>query len=208
MEKVKSFKERVRDVAVAVAPKFKSELVEYDYLVCSKAFELGYQIIKVEEDNFMHLVGVNSQLSASDFWSKCLDGTLVENDFEFKRKKQSEKSVKGSAREKITVLQNVPDMFKHELSAEEKFKKNRVECAFAASDEDFTLGFASSGRPKSLMKSNVLSDKAKDVDIVFRRHRHSEDLFELYFGDAELIAEYLPQIAEFIKFDAESDYPQ
>ena len=152
MEKVKSFKERVRDVAVAVAPKFKSELVEYDYLVCSKAFELGYQIIK--------------------------------------------------------VLYDVPEIFCKRLFAEENFRKNKVECNFATSDEEITLGFASSGRPKSLMNSNKLSDKAKDVDLIFRRPRHSDEEFVLYFGDAELIAEYLPQIVEFIKSDAESDYPQ
>ena len=204
MEKVKSFKERVRDVAVAVAPKFKSELVEYDYLVCSKAFELGYKVIRTDGNNFMHLVGISSELGATEFWNRCINGTLGEDDFELKREGRSEKEVRNTVRRKIKILDFVPDIFTQRLSVEENFCKNNVECAFATSDNSLTLGFASSGRPKSLMKSNELSDKAKDVDLIFRRPRHSDEEFVLYFGDAELIAEYLPQIAEFIRLDTGS----
>ena len=38
----------------------------------------------------------NTSLSPDDFYQKCLDGTLAEEDFDFIKKNQSEKSVKGS----------------------------------------------------------------------------------------------------------------
>lgn len=50
---------------------------------------------------------MHTTLSAEEFFDKCNDGTLDESGFDFVKPHKSEKSVKGSVREKITVL---PDM--------------------------------------------------------------------------------------------------
>lgn len=93
------------------------------------------------------------------------------------------------------------NLFTHKLLAEDHFKKNRVECAFTTSDNKCTLGFAVSGRPKSLLKGNKLDkSKVKDVDLIFRRPRSSEALFEeLVKGEQESIRKYEGIIEQFVK---------
>lgn len=72
--------------------------------------------------------------------------------------------------------------------------------AFATSDNKFTLGFASSGRPKSLLKGNELDkSKYKDVDLVFRKVRSSGQPYtDLYYGKREDIVKYQEQIKGFL----------
>lgn len=61
-------------------------------------------------------------------------------------------------------------LYKQKLTAQNNFKKNKVECAFATTDNVYTLGFAMSGRPKSLLKENKLDkSKSKNVDLIFRK---------------------------------------
>lgn len=149
----KSFKDHVTQVIVACANIYHDKYVKYDYLVCSDAFEDSMcQEIKAEKDNYLHLLGVNTNLSAADFFSKCLGGNLTEEDFDFVKMGQSEKSVKGSVRQKVKVLPGMLNMLDKALLAEKKFKKNRISCFFAAADAEFTIGFVETGRPKSLMR--------------------------------------------------------
>ena len=100
-----SFKERVAQVAIAQAKVYEQVFLKYEYLLCSEAFsENPYYIISAHADNFRHLVGVNTSFSAEEFFNKCLDGTLTENDFDFIKRGQSEKEVKGAVRDKIIAL--------------------------------------------------------------------------------------------------------
>ena len=172
-----------------------------------EAFENGYHIIKSDKGNYLHLIGIHTQLSAEQFFDKCVSEELEETDFDFRKPGKSEKSVKGSVREKITVLPEMMNLFTHKLLAEDDFKKNRVECAFTTSDNTCTLGFAVSGRPKSLLKGNKLEkSKVKDVDLIFRRPRSSEELFEeLLWGKRESIRKYEGVIEEFVKLGALSN---
>lgn len=151
-----SFKERVKNEAIANANLYQSNFIDYEYLVCSEAFNNGYYVIKSDRGNYLHLIGIHTTLSAEEFFDKCNDGTLDENDFDFVKPNKSEKSVKGSVREKIKVLPNMVRLFEYRLLAEDNFKKNKVECAFATSDNSCTLGFAVSGRPKSLLKASCI----------------------------------------------------
>lgn len=57
--------------------------------------------MSAEKDNFQHLTEVHSQISAQNFFDKCIDGSLSEDDFDFIEKGQDEKSVKGTVRRKI-----------------------------------------------------------------------------------------------------------
>ena len=57
------------------------------------------------------------------------------SDFDFIKSDQSEKSVKGSVRQKIKALPQMLEMFDKELFAEKNFKKNKVSCLFAAAEK-------------------------------------------------------------------------
>lgn len=89
------------------------------------------------------------------------------------------------------------------MIAEDNFKKNKVECAFATSDNSCTLGFAVSGRPKSLLKGNELeSRKAKPVDLIFRKRRSCVGTYdELIFGNKADVAKYKEKIMDYISKD-------
>lgn len=195
-----SFKERVKNEAIANAKLYEANFINFEYLICSEAFDNCYHIIKSDKGNYLHLIGIHTNLTAEDFFNKCYDGTLEEADFDFVKPNKSEKSVKGSVREKITVLPYMVRLFEQKLFAEDNFKKNKVECAFATSDNKCTLGFAVSGRPKSLLKGNKLeTNKVKEVDLIFRKHRSSELPYsELIYGNVADIVKYKEKIMDFI----------
>ena len=168
--------------------------------MCSEAFETSYHVIKCDKGNYLHLNGIHTELSAEAFFDKCIAGELLEEDFDFRKPGKSEKSVKGSVREKIAVLPAMMILFTQKLVAENNFKKNKVECAFATTDHVCTLGFSMSGCPKSLLKGNELNkSKSKDVDLIFRKQRSSNKLYEeLVWGNKEDIEKYQEKIQNLI----------
>lgn len=198
-----SFKERVKNEAIANARLYEENYINYQYLICSEAFEDGYHIIKSDKGNYLHLIGIHTELSADAFFDKCIRGELQEEDFDFIKPGKSEKSVKGSVREKIKVLPFMSELFHQELMAEDNFKKNKVECAFATTDNRFTLGFAVSGRPKTLLKGNELEkSKSRRVDLIFRKPRSSGSLYEeLVRGRKEDVKKYKIGIEKLIAPD-------
>lgn len=191
-----SFKERVRLTMINMAKLYKNKYVDYEYLICSGGFVKNhYYIIDAEEDNFQHLTGVHSLITPKDFFDKCCDGTLQENDFDFIKKGQNEKVVKGTVRRKINVLPDMMMLFDKALMVEEDFQKNNVVCSFAAADGSCTLGFSKSikARPKSLIKGNTLSNPSK-VDLILRK-KSGEKLFdEIILGDLDDLARYREKI--------------
>lgn len=195
-----SFKERVKKAAIANAGLYELNYVNVEYLVCSEAFRDRFRIIKSDKGNYLHLIGVHTDLTAEGFFNKCKDGILEETDFDFVKPKSNEKSVKGSVREKIVVLPEIMTLFEKKIFAEEHFKKNKVECTFATSDNKCTLGFAVSGRPKSLLKGNELDKyKKKEVDLVFRKPRGCKEAYsELIFGNMSDIEKYKDVISGLI----------
>lgn len=198
-----NFKERVKNEAIANAGLYEENFINYEYLICSEAFDNHYHIIKSDKGNYLHLIGIHTDLTAEDFFDKCHDRSLEEKDFDFIKPNKSEKSVKGSVREKITVLPYMVRLFEQKLFAEDNFKKNKVECAFATSDNRCTLGFAVSGRPKSLLKGNELElNKVNEVDLIFRKPRSSETPYsELIYGNISDIIKYKEKIIELISED-------
>lgn len=198
-----SFKERVKNEAIENAKLYESNFINFEYLICSEAFDNGYHIIKSDKGNYLHLIGIHTGLTPETFFDKCIAGELEETDFDFIKPDKSEKSVKGSVREKVKVLSDMVNLFCKRLLAEDNFKKNKVECAFATTDNKCTLGFAVSGRPKSLLKGNELEKgKLKEVDLIFRKPRSSAILYEdLLFGNKSDIARYKEKIQDFVSKD-------
>lgn len=189
------FKERVTQVAIEQAKIYEQVFLKYEYLLCSAAFsDKPYYIISAHADNFRHLVGVNTAFSADEFFARCLSGTLTENDFDFRKRGQSEKEVKGAVRDKIIALPEFLSMMGKPLLAEESFVKNRVHCAFATTDKSATIGFiaADKSKPMTLLRGDRLdSSKCAAVDLVLRRPFGDQKFDEVVFGDENMIAKYI-----------------
>lgn len=199
----KSFKERVRLEIIKAAKKYKEIYVDYEYLICSEAFaKRSYYIVDAKKDNFQHLTGVHSQISAQSFFDKCIDDSLSEDDFDFIKKGQDEKSVKGTVRPKIKALPDMMELFRDGLLAEEDFKKNRVICTFATADGNCTLGFVNSGkaRPKSLIKGNELKNP-KPIELILRKKAGTELFDEMVVGNEEFIRKYQDEVQKLISDD-------
>lgn len=61
------------------------------------------------------------------------------NDFNFVKRGQDEKAVKGSVRRRIQVLPSMMNLFHSELMVEENFQKTKEKCTFATTDKRCTL---------------------------------------------------------------------
>ena len=187
-----SFKERVKRELIKSSQKYTEIYVDYEYLICSDAFvKKAYYIVDAHEDNFQHLTGVHSNISPKDFFNKCYLGILTENDFDFIKKGQNEKSVKGTVRRKIQALSNMMKLFEDGLQAEENFKKNNVSCSFATADNSCTLGFSESEkvRPKSLIKGNELIS-SKQVELILRKKAGEKYFGEIVVGNEKALYKY------------------
>ena len=190
-----SFKTRVKETAISIAPDYYSYYVCRDYLLISDAFKNSpYYIVRAEKDNYLHLVGVSTKLSATAFFDKCLNGTLDESDFEIAAHGQDEKQSKGSIRRKIKSLPLITGLFTDSSLVEENFKKNTVLCTFASSDGSCTLGFIAtpSARPKTLLVGDELDHaKAKNLKIVISKARDEDKFSTVIAGtDKDLVSVY------------------
>lgn len=195
-----SFKERVRQEMIDMAKQYKEKYVDYEYLICSEGFvKKEYYIVNAEEDNFQHLTGVHSLIQPKDFFDKCCNGTLQECDFDFIKRGQDEKSVKGTVRRKIKVLPDMMTLFDNALLAEEDFQKNKVVCSFAAADGSCTLGFSESekARPKSLIKGNELKNGVP-VDLILRKKSGGELFDEIVLGDHNILDKFRGKIGDLL----------
>ena len=200
-----TFKQRVAQTAITYATVYESEYLKYEYLVCSEAFSSqDYYIIAACADNYRHLIGVNTAISADDFFAKCLSGTLTEDDFDFVKNGQSEAAVKGSVRRKINALPHFLSMLGSPLVAQEKFIKNRVSCTFATTDKCVTVGYVTVGksRPKTLLKGDELEEeKCRKVDLIFRRPTGEKLFNEIVCGNAGMITKYKAKIEPLLAED-------
>lgn len=197
------FKQRVCETAIACAQIYKTEFLDYNYLVCSKAFTLKpFYIINAHADNFQHLLGVHSLITAKEFFEKSYNGTLSVEDFDFIKPKQDEKVVKGFVRRKIKILFSALNIFHNKsIMVEENFIKNRISCSFATSDNICTLGFENHNYsvPKTLLKSNELDvQKAQPIDLILRKNKSDKLFSEIILGNEETISEYTDTIKDLI----------
>lgn len=193
-----SFKERVARVSIEQARIYKRVFVEREYLLCSTAFLCrAYYIISAKEDNFRHLIGINTNISAGDFFERCQSGDLTADDFDFIKRGRSEKEVKGSVRRKVNALPYFNEIFNSRLYAQESFSRNGVICSIAATDCDITVGFIDNGksRPKSLLKGNCLDpSKAKPVDLILCKQVNAPLFNEIVYGDKDALRMYYDKI--------------
>lgn len=201
----KPFKERVKETLIVESKQYKNNFVDYDYLICSKDLsQKDYYYIKAEEDNYLHLTGVNTSLSAQDFSDKCYSGELQENDFDF-IKNNGQEDVTSLVRKKIAVLPGLANLFGGILLIEESFKKNKIKCAIALADNSLTLGFVdllskdSKARPNTLMKKNELNkSKSGHVYLVLRKQSNKLKFSDIIVGDVKELLNYELKIRDLL----------
>ena len=121
-----TFKQNVLSAICNGAQVYKDIFIDFEYQVFSKAFTRNsFYIISATKSNFLHLTGVNTQLSADQFFDKALNKSLTENDFDFTKKGQTEKMVKSSVRRKVRFLSSLDKIFGKSSLVEESFNKNQ-----------------------------------------------------------------------------------
>lgn len=187
------FKTKAKDNIIEYSSQYESALARNEYLVCSKVFQSKpYYIITFETGNYLHLTGVNSRLKAEEFFSKCINKSLTEDDFDFKKYGQTERAVKGSVRRKLKVFPKMLEFFNGSvLYVEEPFEKNHVSCTIGTSDGTCTVGFIdqNGAKPKSLMDGNCLTSKCS-IDVILKRKKNTDFFDWFIFGDIEKLREY------------------
>ena len=195
-----TFKERVHKEIIAGATIYNKIFVDYEYLIHSKHFaNKPYYIVSADKDNYAHLTGVNSLVSAKDFFDTCLNGTIAEGAFNFSSKRKSEKEVIGSVRRKIKMLPFLTTIFQGQLYAEENFVKGKITCSLATADNLLTIGFTESTilRPKTLLKNNELNhEKSVEVNLVLRRRRGAYKFDIVMQGDVDEFSVAFPNMVE------------
>ena len=194
-----TFKERVCKEIIDNVQTFHDTFLDYDYLICSRAFPQNFHIITANETNYLHLTGVYTNLLPAAFYEKSFKGTLTINDFDFLRKGATEKSVKGTVRKKIYSLPLLRDFLSKTLTAEDGFKANKVANTFSISDKTITIAFVQNGNPMSLLKGDRLNKKhnLSPVELVFRKAKGTEKFSEVIFGESNL-AQYESFISQYI----------
>lgn len=197
-----SFKERIVEVAIEQAKIYQSVFIDYEYLLCSDAFvKHNYYIIAATKNNYRHLIGVNTSISADEFFEKCVNGELNENDFDFIKPGRSEKEIKGSVRRKIKSLPFFMKMIDNDLVAQEDYQKNEVMCSFATTDCNMTIGFTDNGksRPKSLLWGDSLDwGSSGFVELILRRKPCEQSFSEIVVGDNAALLKYKDKISDVI----------
>jgi hypothetical protein len=195
------FKERVRQVAIREAVNYKNMFIDYNYLIClDTPSGKKHYVISGEQDNYAHLLGINTLCSPDEFFVKCMNGSLVETDFNFIKNGQNEEEVKGTVRRKINSIDKMKDLFSAKVFVEESFCKNRIICAIAATDLKITVGFSSGEKsyPKTLLNSNKLSGNAVEPILILRKKNDADLFSEVIYGNEKDIDLYVEEIGHLL----------
>ena len=160
-----AFKEEVKLKLNKAANEY-SKLLKADFIIRSPNFKYKEEyILRFHEDNFLHLTGVETRLKAKEFYKKCFENSLLDNDFEC----ESSNELKGKIKEKLKHLINIGNFFDQNLVFQECYKKNRVECKLASSDNRCTLGFIDINEkisvPLTLLNKNQIRKEMQVNDI-------------------------------------------
>ena len=68
-----SFKQRVCQSIIDQSKIYKKVFIDRQYLICSKCFtNRKYYILVANKDNYLHLVGVHTALTPSEFFENVL----------------------------------------------------------------------------------------------------------------------------------------
>lgn len=164
MENYYSFKSKTYNKLLISAKKYYTLLDKQIILISNKFEKQKIYKIRFYKDNFLHLTGVKTSLSAEDFFDRCFNKTISLCDFDC----ESTSMLKGLVRKKIRNLVNIDTFFDNKIYVEENFSKSSIRCALASTNNVFTIGFADAKyhlRPQTLLDKNCLN-KNKEIITV------------------------------------------
>ena len=164
-----TFKESVQSKLIIAANEYK-RLIGIDFIIKSNHFKINNEyLIRFHNDNFLHLTGVITSLSANDFFKKCINETITADDFVC----DISEELKGKVKEKLRNLSTIGDFFNRDLVFQEMFEKNRVKCKIATSDGKYTLGFICIKKeiyvPLTLLNKNQIDINAQITDFTITK---------------------------------------
>ena len=118
----------------------------------------------------------------------------------FQKRIKVKKSVKGSVRRKISALENINNFFAQDLYIEEGFRKNKVSCVIATSDNKITIGFSDGmySRPKTLLKGNMLNMSTNQIDLILSKKKMDKTFNKIEYGNEEILSYYHKDIYHLI----------
>ncbi len=197
---MQEFKEKVLAEIIKYSKAYKTNLVDFEYLLLSKNFEENkFYIIACEKDNFLHLTGVRTSLKAGEFFDKAYNNTLSIDDFHFGMNENRQKYIKGVVRQKVRFLGEMTRIFTYKnLHFQENFRKNKIRCDLATSDLKCTLGFIGKkkARPMTLLAGNKLSS-AKKIDLILKRKKGMKKFSKIVYGNNDLLVEFKDSLSDY-----------
>ncbi|MCD8194690.1 MAG: PBECR4 domain-containing protein [Coprobacillus sp.] len=200
-----SFKEYIKQTLFSVAPLYHSYFAERKYLIISPTFKnRTFYIISSSDNNFLHLTGLDTTLNRYDFYKKCENKTLNDNDFAISyTTKYGTKVGKSTIEAKLSVLPDIIGIFNQNVLIEEDFEKgNHVYCKVAFGKTYMTLGFDGDDyfSPKTLLKGQYIdSSKANKPILILSGPRKVEDKFDtIIVGDINIVKRYKDEIGHLL----------
>ena len=124
-------KNQIRTAILDAAEIYSSELAgkTFLYVYGDKYFELWFSI-----ESYPHLTGVNSHLSAEDFYKKCLERKLTCSQFYFDKKHRYD-----NAKKKLSKLKDLPLLTNQMVCVIEDLKTVTFTYKIGITDLNFTL---------------------------------------------------------------------
>lgn len=197
----KSFKTRVREEAIEYAKDYSDIFLNKEYLIFSNSFKIQpYYLLKAYKGNYLHLIGVHTTLNPEEFFNRCFDGSLTEDDFDFLFQGENEQKVKGTVRRKIKAAAHIKDFYKEIVSVEEKFQKGKIICKLAGSDGKITIGFTKNdiSVPMTLLYGNELNNTAVKCDLVLSKDINCEEYKDILIGNNDVLSSFLEKNKEIV----------
>ncbi len=198
----KSFTSRVVDSVIQCAKQYEAIYVDRSYLIFSDAFiNNPFYEIEAHKDNYLHLTGITTQLSARSFFDRCINGTLTESDIEIGSAYHDPKEAKGNIRRKINSLPLIMGLFSDDTYVEEDFQKNRISCTFASANRFATLGFIATPKavPRTLLKGNELDEeRSYSLSLVLSKARSDKYYDTVVYGDLQYVRHFIKETRHLI----------
>lgn len=182
-------KKNIRDMILSAAKVYSEELAgkTFLYVYGHEYFELWFA-----KDRFAHLTGVNSRLSANDFYKKCISRKLTCSQFYFDREHRYD-----NAKRKLAKLQDLPVLTSTMICVLKDIHTLTVTYKIGITNLEFTLAVTEylnqEGKhinnwfvPRSLRvkdKSLNLSSGGEIVDFIFSKNAEETLYSKLCFCD-------------------------
>ena len=148
------FKRKTRQQLIDAANAY-SHLLGKIYVLDSPLFVNRHRyLIRFYSSNFLHLSGVETNLTANVFFNKCLHDNIEYEDFW-----DSPRKNKSTISKKLRNLVNVDSIFDNEVLVQENYVKNTIHCVIATTDGKCTMGFVDNKQyvvPNTILGNNHL----------------------------------------------------